>query len=392
MRDAYPEIEPYEHGRLDVGDGNLVYWETCGNPDGKPAVVLHGGPGSGCSPWWRTLFDPSAYRIVLFDQRNSGRSTPHASEPDIDLTSNTTANLIADIEQLREHLDIDRWLVLGASWGSTLALAYAVTHPDRISEMVLFGVTTGRHSEMDWTFRGGNAVFFPEQWDRLLAGLPADQRNGDVVAAYSRLLHDPNPAIRLKATEDWCLWESATPNWPPATGHRPNRQIHRPRLRAGVRAHRHPLHSAQLLARRREPARQRGSTDRHTRSPGERTLRFPSTHRQRLGAQARVATRRARDRRRRRPLWQRGAVRRGGSRHRPTRARLSLRSTPGEAWCASCAHHATCRHQLRAGCQDSSGEQALGVTFGYPRRGVAVWFFSSLQVFFPPRRYPRYPV
>jgi proline iminopeptidase len=218
MRDAYPEIEPYEHGRLDVGDGNLVYWETCGNPDGKPAVVLHGGPGSGCSPWWRTLFDPSAYRIVLFDQRNSGRSTPHASEPDIDLTSNTTANLIADIEQLREHLDIDRWLVLGASWGSTLALAYAVTHPDRISEMVLFGVTTGRHSEMDWTFRGGNAVFFPEQWDRLLAGLPADQRNGDVVAAYSRLLHDPNPAIRLKATEDWCLWESATPNWPPTTG------------------------------------------------------------------------------------------------------------------------------------------------------------------------------
>ncbi len=218
VTDPYPDIEPYEHGMLDVGDGDLVYWETCGNPDGKPAVILHGGPGSGCSPWWRTLFDPNAYRIVLFDQRNSGRSTPHASEPDIDLTSNNTAKLITDIEQLREHLDIDRWLVLGASWGSTLALAYAETHPDRVTEMVLFGVTTGRHSEMDWLFRGGIAVLFPEQWDRLLASLPDDERDGDVVAAYSRLLHDADPAVRLKATEDWCLWESATPAWPPTTG------------------------------------------------------------------------------------------------------------------------------------------------------------------------------
>jgi proline iminopeptidase len=218
MRDSYPDIEPYEHGTLDVGDGNLVYWEACGNPEGKPAVVLHGGPGSGCSPWWRTLFDPDAYRIVLFDQRNSGRSRPHASEPDIDLTSNNTANLIADIEQLREHLNIDRWLVLGASWGSTLALAYAEAHPDPVSEIVLFGVTTGRHSELDWTFRGGIALLFPEQWDRLLAGLPDDERDGDVVAAYSRLLHDPDPAVRRKAAEDWCLWESATPIWPPTTG------------------------------------------------------------------------------------------------------------------------------------------------------------------------------
>ena len=144
-----------QHGMLDVGDGNRVYWETCGNPRGKPAVVLHGGPGSGCTPWHRRLFDPSAYRIVLFDQRNCGRSTPHASAPDTDLASNNTANLVADIERLREHLGIERWLVLGGSWGSTLALAYAERYPDRVTEIVLFGVTTGRRKEFDWLFRGG---------------------------------------------------------------------------------------------------------------------------------------------------------------------------------------------------------------------------------------------
>jgi proline iminopeptidase len=203
---------------LDVGDGNLVYWESCGNPRGKPAVVLHGGPGSGCSPRFRRLFDPSAYRVVLFDQRGCGRSVPHASAPDTDLASNNTANLIADIERLRQHLDVDRWLVFGGSWGSTLALAYAETHPDRVTEMVLFSVTTGRHSEFDWTFRGGLAAFFPAQWARLLAGLPVAERDGDIVEAYSRLLHDPDPAVRQRAAEDWCTWESATPAWPPTTG------------------------------------------------------------------------------------------------------------------------------------------------------------------------------
>src|SRR3989304_3559598 len=153
MTDLYPEIELQEHGMLEVGDGNLVYWETCGSPRGKPAVVLHGGPGSGCSPLVRRVFDPGAYRVVLFDQRGGGRSTPHASAPDADLASNNTANLIADIERLRQHLDVDRWLVFGGSWGSTLALAYAETHPDRVTEMILFGVTTGRRSEFDWTFR-----------------------------------------------------------------------------------------------------------------------------------------------------------------------------------------------------------------------------------------------
>lgn len=218
MTGLYPEIEPYEHGMLDVGDGNLVYWETCGDPRGKPAVVLHGGPGSGCTPWHRRLFDPAAYRVVLFDQRGCGRSRPHASAPDTGLASNNTANLIADIELLRRHLHVDRWLVLGGSWGSTLALAYAETHPERVAEMVLFGVTTGRHSEFDWLFRGGLAVLFPGQWDDLRNALPPADRGGDIVEAYSRLLNDRDPAVCRRAAEAWCLWESATPAWPPATG------------------------------------------------------------------------------------------------------------------------------------------------------------------------------
>lgn len=218
MTDLYPDIDPHDRGMLEVGDGNAVYWETCGNPHGKPAVVLHGGPGSGCSATFRRFFDPSAYRVVLFDQRNCGRSTPHASEPDADLSTNTTASLIADIELLRRHLDVHRWLVFGGSWGSTLALAYAEAHPARVTEMILFGVTTGRHTESDWTFRGGLARFFPEQWEDLLAAVPAAERHGDIVEAYRRLLNDPDQSVRRRAAEAWCLWESATPAWPPATG------------------------------------------------------------------------------------------------------------------------------------------------------------------------------
>lgn len=218
MTGLYPEVEPYEHGMLAVGDGNRVYWETCGNPHGKPAVVLHGGPGSGCSAWHRRLFDPTAYRVVLFDQRGCGRSTPHASAPDTDLASNTTANLIADIELLRQHLNIDQWLVLGGSWGSVLALAYAERYPERVTEMVLWGVSTGRYQELDWLFRGGISIFFPEQWQRLCAAVPEGYREGDIVEVYSRLLHDPDAAVRRQAAYEWCLWESATPNWPPTTG------------------------------------------------------------------------------------------------------------------------------------------------------------------------------
>jgi proline iminopeptidase len=193
-------------------------WETCGNTRGKPAVVVHGGPGSRCSTFHRRLFDPTAYRVVLFDQRGCGRSTPHASEPDIDLTSNTTQNLIADMERIRQHLDIDRWLVFGGSWGSTLALAYAETHPTRVREMVLWGVTTGRRVEADWLFRGGVAVLFPEQWERLRAVLPTAEREGDIVDAYARMLHDPDPEVCRRAALAWCTWESVTPAWPPTAG------------------------------------------------------------------------------------------------------------------------------------------------------------------------------
>jgi proline iminopeptidase len=215
MAGLFPEIAPHASGMLDVGDGNAVYWETCGNPGGKPAVVLHGGPGSGCGEWWRRFFDPDVYSLVLFDQRNCGRSTPHASDPTTDLSTNTTAHLIEDIESLRTHLGIERWLVLGGSWGSTLGLAYAEAHVARVSELILFGVTTGRHSEWDWAFRGGLSRFFPEQWARLQAEVRSD---GDIVATYHRLLGDTDAHVRERAAEAWCLWESATPDWPPKTG------------------------------------------------------------------------------------------------------------------------------------------------------------------------------
>jgi len=152
----------------------------------------------------------------MFDQRNCGRSTPHASEPDIDLSTNTTQNLIADIELLRTHLGIDRWLVWGGSWGSTLALAYAEAHPERVTQMILWGVTTGRRSETDWLFRGGLAPLFPEQWARLRAGVPGAQGDADVVDAYARLLFDPDPDVRARVAHDWCMWESATLDWPPS--------------------------------------------------------------------------------------------------------------------------------------------------------------------------------
>jgi proline iminopeptidase len=206
-----------DDGYLECASGDRVYWETAGNPEGKPAVVLHGGPGSGCRPWHRSFFDLERYRVVLFDQRNCGRSTPHASEPDIDLSANTTQNLIEDIERLREHLGIERWLVWGGSWGSTLALAYAEAHPDRVTEMILWGVTTGRWSEDDWLFRGGLAPLFPEQWARLRAGVPDARDDAEVPDAYARLLFDPDPDVRARAAHDWCMWESATPDWPPGT-------------------------------------------------------------------------------------------------------------------------------------------------------------------------------
>ena len=216
MDRLYPIIDPYDHGMLDAGDGNHLYWETCGNSRGKPALVIHGGPGSGCTPWHRRLFNPSTYRVVLLDQRNCGRSHPHASKPETDLARNQTANLIADIERLRERLDIERWLLLGGSWGSTLALVYAETYPQRVAEMILWGVTTGRHKEFDWWFRGGAAPLFPQQWERLRAGVPFVNRDAEVPQAYNDLLHDRDPAIRYRAALEWCRWESTTLSWPPS--------------------------------------------------------------------------------------------------------------------------------------------------------------------------------
>ena len=204
----YPEIAPYEHGMLDVGDGHQVYWETCGNPAGKPALVLHGGPGSGCTPGWRRYFDPARYRIVLFDQRGCGRSTPHAGTSDIELTTNTTQHLLTDIEQLRRHLGIERWLLLGGSWGTTLALAYAEQHPERVTEMVLAGIATTTKWEVDWITRGVGA-FFPDAWQRFRGGVPEAERAGSLVDAYHRLLMHHDPAVHTKAARDWCDWEIA---------------------------------------------------------------------------------------------------------------------------------------------------------------------------------------
>jgi proline iminopeptidase len=204
----HPPIDPYDHGMLDVGDGNRVYWEACGNPDGKPALFVHGGPGWGCQPGRRRYFDPDRYRVVLFDQRGCGRSTPHASDPATDMGHNTTEHLLADMERLREHLGIQRWLLCGGSWGSTLLLAYAERHPQRVSETVIAGVTTSRRSEIDWLYRGA-ARFLPEQWERFRAGVPAADRDGDLLGAYARLMEDPDPAVRAQAANSWCAWEDA---------------------------------------------------------------------------------------------------------------------------------------------------------------------------------------
>lgn len=208
MTDLFPETPPHATGMLDVGDGHRIYWEACGNPQGEPAVVLHGGPGSGASSRAQRYFDPRRWRIVLFDQRGCGRSTPHASAPDVDLSANTTAHLIADMERLRSHLGIGRWLVLGGSWGSTLALAYAARHRERVAAMVLYSIALTSAAEIDWITRGVG-MFFPEAWERFRSGVPVAAREGSLVEAYHRLLVDPDPAVHGKAARDWCDWEAA---------------------------------------------------------------------------------------------------------------------------------------------------------------------------------------
>jgi proline iminopeptidase len=229
MVELYPPIEPYDQGLLDVGDGNLVYWETCGNPDGKPAVMVHGGPGQGIAPRMRQMFDPDRYRAVLFDQRGCGRSTPHASDPATDLRHNTTDYLVSDMERLREHLGIDRWLLTGGSWGTTLALVYAERYPHRVSQIMLSAITTTSRSEIDWLYRGV-ARFLPEEWERFRDGAEETDQDGDLLAAYARLMEDPDPQVRYQAASSWSNWEdlvlSLEPNATPFfAGDQPDRDV-----------------------------------------------------------------------------------------------------------------------------------------------------------------------
>lgn len=209
MRTLYPPLQPYRDGMLDVGDGQQLYWEESGNPDGKPVVFLHGGPGGGTTPAHRQFFDPAAYRIVLFDQRGCGRSVPHIADG-ADLATNTTWHLVADIERLRTQLGIERWQVFGGSWGSTLALAYAQTHPERVTEMVLRGVFLLRRKEIDWYYNGAAGFVYPDEWEKYLAPIPEHERDGDLVAAYHRLLASPDPEVAAVAAVAWSCWEGAT--------------------------------------------------------------------------------------------------------------------------------------------------------------------------------------
>lgn len=204
LRTLYPAIEPYETGMLDVGDGHSIYYERCGKPGGKPAVFLHGGPGGGVSPDHRRLFDPEYYDVLLFDQRGCGRSTPHAS-----LEANTTWHLVADIERLRTLAGVDKWLVFGGSWGSTLALAYTETHADRVSALVLRGIYTCTKGELDWYYQFGVSEIFPEKWTRFQAPIPEDER-GDMLGAYYRRLTGGDRAVQIEAARVWSLWEGET--------------------------------------------------------------------------------------------------------------------------------------------------------------------------------------
>ena len=228
MDPRFPAIEPYDSGMLDVGDGHRVYWECCGNPNGRPALFLHGGPGAGCSTNQRRFFDPERYRIVLFDQRGCGRSRPLASEPDADLSSNTTGHLIADIELLREHLGVHSWMMLGASWGVTLGLAYAQAYPDRVDALVLALVTTTSRREVRWiTYDVGR--IFPQEWDRFVAAVPPGLRDAPLVDAYAALLSDPDPAVRDRAASEWCRWEDVHVSLAP--GHTPDPRFLDPEFR-----------------------------------------------------------------------------------------------------------------------------------------------------------------
>ena len=204
MRTLYPAREPYDHGMLQVDPRHCLYYEQCGNPNGKPVVILHGGPGGGCNAAMRCFHDPARYRIILFDQRGAGRSKPHA-----ELDDNTTWHLVADIERLRTALCIPSWQVFGGSWGSTLALAYAQTHPDRVTELVLRGIFLLRQWEIDWFYQQGASRLFPDAWQQFIAVIPADERD-DLLAAFRRRLVSASFEERRAAARAWSVWEGAT--------------------------------------------------------------------------------------------------------------------------------------------------------------------------------------
>ncbi len=204
MKTLYEPVEPFDTGYLPVSDIHTIYYEQCGNPDGKPVVFLHGGPGGGIVPEYRRFFDPAAYRIVLFDQRGSGNSTPHAN-----LEDNTTWHLVADIETLREHLKIESWQVFGGSWGSTLSLAYAQTHPQRVRELVLRGIFLCRPKEIQWFYQEGASAIFPDVWEKYVQVIPEAERV-DFLSAYHRRLTGDDEAAKLEAARAWSVWEGST--------------------------------------------------------------------------------------------------------------------------------------------------------------------------------------
>lgn len=204
MRKLYPALEPYKTAMIQVSDLHEVYHEESGNPRGKPAIFVHGGPGGGTLPDYRRYFDPEAYRIILFDQRGCGKSRPHAS-----LEENTTWDLVADMERIRTRLEIESWLVFGGSWGSTLSLAYAQTHPERVTALVLRGIFLLRPSEIRWFYQEGANAIYPDAWETYLEPIPVEERH-DMVAAYHRRLTSADPAIRMQAARAWSIWEGST--------------------------------------------------------------------------------------------------------------------------------------------------------------------------------------
>ncbi len=317
-RGLYPEIEPYETGMLDVGDGHSLYWELSGNPDGKPAVMLHGGPGGGSSPDHRRQWNPDKYKILVFDQRGCGKSTPYAS-----LENNTTWDLVDDIEKLRTQVSkVDKWQVFGGSWGSTLSLAYAQKYPERATEIILRGIFLFDQYEVDWMYKhGGASQVYPDKWDEFEAVIPEAER-GDMVEAYRKRLTSDDKDEQLKAAKAWSKWEGDIVTLLPEPGD--GRAFHQPRSRGRGGADRESLHGDQWLVRKRPVAEGRGEAARHSGRHRSGPPRHLHAAGRRLEAQEGVAGSRAEHHPGRRAFVQRaGHSRRSCSRNGPVRRRLS---------------------------------------------------------------------